>query len=195
MTGPSTTGLPPNNPVSYVKTKPGAAAGIGSASTANKRPRESSPSGGPGGSSAFAQLKKFRESLEKSHEKGTLLKEAGGGGATASAAANMPKSHQQSQQIRPHAQTNPRASLSQQLQKSSASKPNNPSTKPKQPQTGMGGASLLKKATAHPSTSAGPMAGASSQARPKPKPPQPKPKPKQPEVVDLDDDDIICLSD
>ena len=140
-----------------MKTKPGAAAGIGSASTANKRPRESSPSGGPGGSSAFAQLKKFRESLEKSHEKGTLLKEAGGGGATASAAANMPKSHQvrnlsfcawkctfkkrnfrlqQSQQIRPHAQTNPRASLSQQLQKSSASKPNNPSTKPKQPQTG-----------------------------------------------------------
>ena len=77
-----------------MKTKPGAAAGIGSASTANKRPRESSPSGGPGGSSAFAQLKKFRESLEKSHEKGTLLKEAGGGGATASAAANMPKSHQ-----------------------------------------------------------------------------------------------------
>ena len=43
---------------------------------------------------------------------------------------------QQSQQIRPHAQTNPRASLSQQLQKSSASKPNNPSIKPKQPQTG-----------------------------------------------------------
>ena len=77
-----------------MKTKRGAAAGIGSASTANKRPRESSPSGGPGGSSAFAQLKKFRESLEKSHEKGTLLKEAGGGGATASAAANMPKSHQ-----------------------------------------------------------------------------------------------------
>ena len=75
-----------------MKTKPGAAAGMGSASTANKRPRESSPSGGPGGSSAFAQLKKFRESLEKSHEKGTLLKEAGG--ATASAAANMPKSHQ-----------------------------------------------------------------------------------------------------
>ena len=61
--------------------------------------------------------------------------------------------------------------------------------------SGMGGASLLKKAPAHPLTSAGPTQGASSQARPKPKPPQPKPKPKQPEVVDLDDDDIICLSD
>ena len=105
---------------------------------------------GASGLSASAQLKKFRESLESSFNKKTLLKEGGS--------------------------NNPSPSGSRPTQQQPAKKPQQMAPKP---------AAAAKQAV--------PQSVVRKAIPPKKAPPKPSKQPGVVEVIDLDEDDVICI--